>query len=559
MTLPFSRLAKYLALAFAGVTMTAQFALAQPSAPDNRPIVRVAVQQISNSGALDPLREQSNVGTRVLPMIYAGLIELDTTGDLKPKAGIAESWKRIDDRTLEFKLRPGVKFHNRDPVTVEDIAFSFGPQRMFGQSKPITDAPTAQPAAAVKGAPAAANDPTFATGPTPPPEVVAVARNIWPSLIGVEIVDDKTVRLVNALPDVTLEGRLARPGSEIISKKAYLAAKDWNTWAQNPVSAGPFKVKELKQDQSLVLVANDDYFGGKPNVREIRYTVVPEVSSRINGLISGQYDFVTDIPPDQFKLIQNNPKFEITGGPVMNHRLVVFDTTTAVLANPKIRQAMTHAIDRKAIVDALWGGRTTIPAGLQWEFYDNMYIKDWEVPKYDVALAKKLLKEAGYKGEPIPFRTMNNYYTNQTQTDQIMLEMWKAVGLNVQMQMTENWSQIFEKGPMRGIRGWSNSAPFSDPVSSMVNQHGPRGQQQRMGEWSNDEFNKLSNVLVTSVNPQERRETFARMLVIAEREDPAYTVLHRTAVFYAKRKDFGWKPSQTFLMDFRAENLQPPK
>ncbi len=559
MTLPFSRLPKYLALAFAGFTMSAQFALAQPSTPDNRPIVRVAVQQISNSGALDPLREQSNVGTRVLPMIYAGLIQLDTTGDLKPMAGIAESWKRIDDRTLEFKLRPGVKFHNGDPVTVEDIAFSFGPQRMFGQSKPITGAATAQPAAAAKGTPAAANDPAFASGPTPPPEVVAVARNIWPSLIGIEIVDDKTVRLVNALPDVTLEGRLARLGSEIISKKAYLAAKDWNTWAQNPVSAGPFKVKELKQDQSLVLVANDDYFGGKPNVREIRYTVVPEVSSRINGLVSGQYDFVTDIPPDQFKLIQNNPKFEITGGPVMNHRLVVFDKTNAVLANPKIRQAMTHAIDRKAIVDALWGGRTTIPAGLQWEYYGDMYIKDWEVPKYDVALAKKLLKEAGYKGEPIPFRTMNNYYTNQTQTDQIMLEMWKAVGLNVQMQMAENWSQIFEKGPMRGVRGWSNSAPFSDPVSSMVNQHGPRGQQQRMGEWSNDEFNKLSNVLVTSVNPQERRETFARMLVIAEREDPAYTVLHRTAVFYAKRKDFGWKPSQTFLMDFRAENLQPPK
>jgi len=557
MTFAFPRLAKYIALALASATFTAQFAQAQTATPDTRPVVRVAVQLISNSGALDPLREQSNVGTRVLSMIYAGLIELDTTGDLKPVAGIAESWKRIDDRTLEFKLRPGVKFHNGDPVTVEDIAFSFSPQRMFGQSKPNTGATTAQPAGAAKAA--AANDSAFATGPTPPPEVVAVARNIWPSLIGVEIVDDQTIRLVNALPDVTLEGRLARLGSEIISKKAYLAAKDWNAWAQNPVSAGPFKVKEFKQDQSLVLAANDDYFGGKPNVREIRYTVVPEVSSRINGLVSGQYDFVTDIPPDQFKLIQNNPKFEITGGPVMNHRLVVFDKTNAVLANPKIRQAMTHAIDRKAIVDALWGGKTTIPAGLQWEFYDNMYIKDWEVPKYDVALAKKLLKEAGYKGEPIPFRTMNNYYTNQTQTDQIMLEMWKAVGLNVQMQMVENFSQVFEKGPMRGVRGWSNSAPFSDPVSSMVNQHGPQGQQQRMGEWSNEEFNKLSNVLVTSVNQQERREAFARMLVIAEREDPAYTVLHRTAVFYAKRKDFGWKPSQTFLMDFRAENLQPPK
>lgn len=555
MTFSLPRIAKYLALAFAGVTMTVQFAQAQTTTPDNRPVVRVAVQQISNSGALDPLREQSNVGTRVLPMIYAGLIELDTTGDLKPKAGIAESWKRIDDRTLEFTLRPGVKFHNGDPVTVEDIAFSFSPQRMFGNTKPSTGVATAKPAAAD----AAANEPTFATGPTPPAEVVAVARNIWPSLIGVEIVDDKTVRLVNALPDLTLEGRLARLGSEIISKKAYLAAKDWNTWAQQPISAGPFKIKELKQDQSLVLVANDDYFGGKPNVRKIRYSVVPEVSSRINGLISGQYDFVTDIPPDQFKLIQNNSKFEITGGPVLNHRLVVFDKTHPVLANPKIRQAMSHAIDRKAIVDALWAGKTTIPAGLQWEYYGDMFIKDWEVPKYDPALAKKLLKEAGYKGEPIPFRTMNNYYTNQTQTDQIMLEMWKAVGLNVQMQMAENWAQIFEKGPTRGVRGWSNSAPFSDPVSSMVNQHGPKGQQQRMGEWSNDEFNKLSNILMTSVNPQERRETFARMLMIAEREDPAYTVLHRTAVFYAKRKDFGWKPSQTFLMDFRADNLQPPK
>lgn len=552
MTLNPKRFTKYLALILSCVSC--QTLIAQTATTDNRPIVRVAVQQISNSGALDPLREQSNVGTRVLPMIYAGLIELDTVGDLKPMASLAESWKRIDDRTIEFTLRPGVKFHNGDPVTVEDIVFSFGPQRMFGQTQP-----TGLPQNLAKAPSQAANDLTFTTGPTPPPEVIAVARNIWPSLIGVEIVDNKTVRIINALPDLTLEGRIARLGSEIISKKAYLAAKDWNTWAQQPISAGPFKVKELKQDQYLILVANDDYFGGKPNVREIRYTVVPEVSSRINGLISGQYDFVTDIPPDQFKIIQNNPKFEVTGGPVMNHRLVVFDKTHPVLANPKIRQAMSHSIDRQAIVQALWGGKTTIPAGLQWEFYDDMYIKDWTVPKYDVALAKQLLKEAGYKGEPIHFRTMNNYYTNQNQTDQIMLEMWKAIGLNIQMQMAENWSQIFDKGPTRGVRGWSNSAPFSDPVSSMVNQHGPKGQQQRMGEWSNAEFNTLSDVLITSVNPQERRETFARMLVIAEREDPAYTVLHRTAVFYAKRKDFNWKPSQTFLMDFRANNLQPPK
>ena len=92
-----------------------------------------------------------------------------------------------------------------------------------------------------------------------------------------------------------------------------------------------------------------------------------------------------------------------------------------------------------------------------------------------------------------------------------------------------------------------------------MNQHGPNGQQQQTGEWTNVEFNKLSDMLSTSVDPVERQQTFKRMLEIAEREDPAYTVLHQSAVFYAKRKDFAWKPSKTFVMDFRGTNLTPPK
>lgn len=524
---------------------------------DNRPVLKIAVQQILTSGALDPLREQSNVGTRILPMIYAPLIQLDTTGDLSEQPALAESWKRIDDRTVEFKLRKGAKFSNGDDVTAEDIAFSFGPERMFGTSAPREINQNSKTIGVDIGKKTITLDPNGMG--TPPPEVTAIARNLWPSLIGVKIIDPSTVQLVNAVPDVTLEGRVARLGSEIVSKKAYMASKDWNQWAQAPVSAGPYKVKDFKLDRHVILVANDLYWGGKPPVKEIQYIVVPEVSSRINGLLSGQYDFATDIPPDQFKTVEANPKFEISGGPILNHRLVVFDKNNVVLKNPKVRQAMTHAIDREAIVQAIWAGRTSVPLGLQWEYYGDMLIKDWTVPKFDPELAKKLLKEASYKGEPIPFRSLNNYYTNQVQTDQIMLEMWRAVGLNVQLQMKENWQQIFEQGPTRGVRNWSNSSPFNDPVSSLVNQHGPNGQQQQTGEWTNDEFNKLSDVLETSVVPAERKQAFIRMLEIAEREDPAYTVLHRNAVFYAKRKDIAWKPSQSFMMDFRAYNLQYPQ
>ena len=531
-------------------SLVATVALAQEA----RPVVKVAVQQVSTSGTLTPLREQSNVGARSFPMIYAGLIDTNRQGDLLPVPGLASSWKRIDDRTLELKLRKGARFHNGDEVTAEDVAFTYGPEHMFGDTKPfrIGDA-------AVSGnAKPLFTSATRLAGPTPPPEVPAIARRLWPSLEKVAVIDKYTVRFINAVPDVTMEGRLARTGSEIISKRAYLAAKDWAAWARSPVAAGPFKVTEFRPDQLLVLTAHDAYYGGKPNVREIRYQVVPEVSGRINGLLTGEYDFVTDIPPDQIKTIEANPKFEVVGGPVLNHRLVVFDKNHPQLADPRIRLAMAHAIDRDAIVKSLWANRTSVPAGLQWEYYDSMFQKDWTVPKYNPQLAAKLIKDAGYKGQPITYRVLNNYYTNQVQTAQVLVEMWRAVGLNIDLQMKENWQQIFDGNSPRAVRDWSNSAPFNDPVSSIVNQHGPNGQQQQSGEWTNAEFNTLSGVLETSTNMPNRGRAFHRMLEIAEREDPAYTVLHRSVVLYGKRKDIAWKWSPTFAMDFRASNLTYP-
>lgn len=546
-----------------GLSLTTTLSVAALMAPgmahaDDRPVVRVAVQQVVNSGALTPLREQSNVGARIFPMIFAPLIDLDRQGDLAPVPGLAESWKRIDDRTIELKLRQGATFHNGDEVTAEDVAFSFGKERMFG------DRPPRRPGQDDKTIKADETKPLFTgtntqASPELPPEVPAIARRLWPSLERVEVVDRYTVRFVNAVPDVTMEGRIARMGSQIISRRAFMEAKDWMSWARNPVSAGPFKIKEFRPDNVLVLEAHDSYFNGKPTVREVRYTVVPEVPGRVNGLLSGEYDFATDIPPDQIATIEANDRFEVVGGPVLNHRLIVFDKNHPQLADPRIRRALTHAMDRQAIVDALWGGRTSVPKGLQWEYYADMFHADWKVPEYNPELAKKLVKESGYKGEPIPFRVTNNYYTNQVQTAQILTEMWRSAGLNVEIQMKENWQQIFDRNEPRAIRDWSNSAPFSDPVSSIVNQHGPNGQQQQVGEWSNEEFNKLSGVLETSTNHEERRKAFRRMLEIAEREDPAYTVLHRNVVFYGKRKDIEWKWSPTFAMDFRADNIRYKK
>ncbi len=513
---------------------------------DQRPSITIAVQQIANSAALEPLREQSNVGQRAFSFLFETLIMSNLLGKLEPMPGLAESWKRIDDRTVEFNLRKGVKFHNGDELTADDVVFTFSRDRMFGPDYDISSTKTLFTSVLIRDS---------NQGKNLPPEVPAVAKRLFPALEKVEAVDKYTVRFTNRTPDVTLEGRIGRLGSDIISRRAYEEAKSWLDWARAPVSTGPYKVREFKPDQVLVMDAHDDYWGGRPPLKSVRLVVVPEVATRINGLLAGQFDFICDVPPDQIPGIEKNPKFEVLGSTIVNHRLTVFDKNHPRLADPRIRQAFTHAIDRQAIVEALWSGRTRVPAGLQWEFYGPMFVENWTVPSFDLAKAKALLKEANYKGDPIPYRLLNNYYTNQVSTAQVLIETWRQAGLNVQIEMKENWQQIFDTNSPRAVRDWSNSAGFNDPISSIVAQHGPQGQQQQVGEWTNEEMNKLSAALEVETDMQKRRAMFKRILEICEREDPAYTVLHQNATFTAKRKDIKWKASPSFAMEFRNTNF----
>ena len=519
-----------------------RFAIAQP---DTRPTITVAVQKISNSNTLDPLREQSNVGTRLSLFHIERLIDLDYQGQLQPVPGLATAWRRIDDRTVELDLRRGVRMHNGDEFTVDDVIASFSPAHMFGDTHPTSQGKTL---------PLSGSIVTTRRSKDLPAEIPPVGRRFWPALDRVVAVDRYTVRFVNATPDVTMEGRLSTTASGIISGRAFEEAPSWLDYARAPIGTGPYKVREFRPDVSLTMDAHDDYWGGRPPIRTLRLMEVPETSARINGLLTGEYQFAADVPPDQIAGIEGHAGFEVQGGTIPNIRITAFDMHHPTLQNPKVRLAMAHAIDRKQIVESLWDGRTVIPAGLQWPFYDQMFVHGWTVPGYDVAMSRDLLKQAGYKGDPIPYRLLNDYYTNQVANGQVLVEMWRQVGLNVEIGMKENWTQVLERGPARGIRDWSNSASFNDPVSSIVSQHGPNGEQQQYGEWTNAEMNTLSYELETSTDRARRHAIFARMLQICEREDPAYSVLHQNATFTGKPKSIGWRAAPSFAMDFRPKN-----
>ncbi|SSC72887.1 unnamed protein product [Ciceribacter sp. T2.26MG-112.2] len=514
-------------------------------AQGKRPSVTIAVQKITNNNTLCVWNEQSNVGERVFfPNLWEGLINRDWMGNQGPVAGLATEWKRIDDKTLELKLRQGVKFHNGDELTADDVVFSFSKERVFGNTEPKGGKTIFE----------ADHKPT--TVKELPAAVPGIGRRLWPALAGVEAVDKYTVRFHNATPDVTLEGRLYAYGSQIANRRAWDEAGSYADWARKPVTTGPYQVGEYKPDVSLTLVAFDEYWGGRPPLEEIRFVEVPEVASRVNGLLSGEYDFACDLPPDQIATVQAASGFEVQGSTILNHRVSVFNTQNEILANPLVRRAMTHAIDRQAIVDALWGGQTVIPAGLQFDIFKttDMFIDGWAAPDYNPELARDLLKQANYKGDAIPYRLLNNYYTNQTANGQIMVEMWKQVGLNVEIQMKENWAQIHDPEGVKGVRDWSASANINDPVTPMVTQFGPNGEMQQKKDWTNAELNELSVVMETSTDRALRKKAYARMLEICEREDPAYQVLHQNAVFTGMKSSLKWKAAPAFAMDFRSNN-----
>lgn len=119
-----------LLLAPAAALALPRFALAQSgSGADQRPSITAAVQKLANSNTLEPLRESSNVGTRLMASAET-LMAQDWLGDLSLQPGLATAWRRVDDRVPEVTLRPGVRFHDGREMTAEDVAFSFGPERM---------------------------------------------------------------------------------------------------------------------------------------------------------------------------------------------------------------------------------------------------------------------------------------------------------------------------------------------------------------------------------------------------------------------------------------------
>jgi len=477
---------------------------------------RVKIGMSGFPRTFDPAIATDTAIRRIMPQLFETLIGFDRAHSMALRPALAERWERIDAQSLRVVLRKGVTFHDGSPLTAEDVAFSLGPDHLWGPGR----------------------------------GGMTEALQSLDRLDRIEVIDPYTVVIHAKGGDALLEQRLAAWGAEIVSKRAFTAAGSWDRWAAFPVGSGPYKLVNHKLDVHVTLSANDAYWGGRPPFESIEYRIIPELAARMNGLLAGELDLITDVPPDQFAAINKRSDLEVSGGPVQNIRSLVFDKTEPVLKNPLIRRAMSLAIDRKLLIESLWDNLLPIPNGYQLASYGQGYIEDFPELAYSPEKARALLAEAGYKGEQITYRLLNNYYPNQISGAQAMIEMWRAVGLNVKIQMMESFAQIEEK-PVRAIYDHSNTALFPDHLGHPWREYGPNGYLPKLvGVWESEEYFALGTKLQGTVEPDKRRPIIRRMLEIITEVDPPCAVLHVSGQFYGKRRDLPWVPGLTLDLNF---------
>lgn len=467
----------------------------------------------------------NNAIDRYVGNVFETLLKADQkTGELKP--GLAESWCRLSPDTVEFKLRSGVRFHDGTPLTADDVVFTFGPERFSGEKAPGR----------------------------------AVAWEFLGNLKEVVKVDDLTVRVTMKAPDPMIERRFSARTSEIISEDGWKAAGGWEKWLKAPVGTGPYRIASFKTGNRLELTRFDGYWGKTAPAAKVSFVEVPELSARVAGLRSGEFDLITEVPPDQVKPLSADGRIDVTGGAIDNIYGLVFDCkSSAVMQSKELRQAILHAIDRDILVNALFAGRTSTADNFQSKTFGELYLTTAGEKLYDPAKARALVKASGYKGEPIVWRIQAGYYTQELVVTQAVASMLKAAGLNVKIEVKENWTQVEAPGRDRMINNASFSAYYPDPVAQLWRRLKPSSFWVQNGYVADSaeyrRFCELGEKLETSVDPAERKSAWGEMLKVFS-QNPWACPLYSLPMLYAKQKNVVWEASALQgSLDLSAENL----
>lgn len=442
----------------------------------------------ANKGALAAVSDYVQI------QMFDALVDVTGSDLLALKPMLAERWENPNPNTWRFHLRRGVKFHNGDPLTAEDVKF------------------TIDLALANKG-----STQNSYLGPTE----------------SVRVIDPYTVELVTRTPFPPLLTNISRLH---IVPRAYekIGADAFST--KQPIGTGPYRFVEWQRGQHIVLEANPDYWGGPPTPRRLMFRFIADPSTRAAELKAGGVDIITGPPVAQLKELATGDTTIVTI-PAVRVIAYPFNTLQKPLGDVRVRRALNLAVDRETIVKTLlqgYGKPTGQPFIPGWLGYDPE-IKPFP---YDPARARKLLAEAGYpSGFEIPWNISTGVFLADKEIAEAASAMLGQVGVRVRLVPTERAK----------IQKDLQAATFDGITAG---QWGTTAESDVMAKWffrpkifTPELEGKLAQ-LVTAASSEVDRTKRAKMWSELSRfahDEALWLYIHYQDEAIAKRRDLPWR------------------
>lgn len=425
---------------------------------------------------VDPARSKTNIDRPITDSMGEPLVWRNNAGKLVPS--LAKSWRLLpgtNNLGWEFKIHKGVKFWDGTEMTVEDVKFSL--ER------------------------AMKTETAYEGGPF-------MRTNIQ----RIEIVDNETIAVYSPKPTPWVPQAVSGRGNAIISKAHYekIGEKAYGT-VENLMTTGEFKPVEHSKMRHFIMEANENFFHPDrvPRVKRIKLVIVPEMSTRLAMLQTGEADIIDGATGATISQIQADPKLKIaTSKMTASYFLTpadLYHPEPSPLKDKRVRQALAHAIDVDSIIKKIYFGEATPAVGMMYP-YDVGYdatIKPWG---YDPDKAKKLLAEAGLSGG---FTVdLSGALTPSTPLCDKVLEAvagyWGKLGVKVNLNILESGT-YYAKYRDHAYRGF---AAFSAPANpdSMVSIWYLAGTKQMYSFYSNKELDELLQAQQNELDPSKRAE-----------------------------------------------------
>lgn len=450
------------------------------------------IAQDGESKSLDIHQGNDGFSLRANRLIYSRLVEADENMQIHP--GLAESWQQLDDKTMQFKLRKGIKFHNGDDFTAEDVKFSF--ERMM-------------------------NSPRIAF--------------VLPPIERIDIVDDYTVNIVTKTPFGPLLAHLSHPALGMVSKK--LLTENPEALKEKPIGTGSYKFKEWIYGDKLVLEKNEDFYD--KNERGLKYIIfknVVEASNRAIGLETGEIDIATPISSVDEENIKNNPKLQLLTKPSISYTYIGMNMTKAPLNDIRVRKAINYAIDKQAIIDVILNGNgkiatSPIAPGV-FGFTDKT--KNYE---YNVEKAKELMKEAGYENG---FTTSILVFSGEanTQTAEIVQAYLKEIGIDLKIEIVEvsAYWDMTERGVHNLFLGsWGVVTGDADYGLYAMYHSSAKGGAGNRDFYENEKVDELLDKAKTEIDPETRKKLYEEAQILIVNDAPDVMLYNRNLTVGAQK------------------------